>query len=436
MSFVIISSYSRTKLITKLSIPIIILIFTIQLINVKTDLPVHCKREEIEGEWVFRINSESFNPNFADFRSTCGHGFPDKIEKLESDINFAFDDFRDLQIFLGQDYKVYDPVSNEVKGKWTPVYDEGFIVHYEKSVFTVFMKYHLKPNIHSVNSKKSSSAKALNKDYLSNCQKTMIGWFIVDESQNTKNWSCFFGFKKSIESEFNYLSSSRNKGFFNINTINDTNSSSDNNFSNSNSLPKKVLKPNKSFSAFRYFYYNKKTRKYDKENDDDNDNDNNFIYDTEESLSQKKSNFAAHQKSRSLLNNKINNVDRNGFVNINFDLLDSLDTLENNSFLEMKTQSKHKITAKLEHFKYEDQIELINEINSNNLSWRAKIHEDFKGFSFMDLKMKLGLRDSKEGRSLSDKPTKSKKPISEARFKEMSPSNFFMSISFNILSFF
>ena len=400
MSYVM--SCSKFTKILKLSIPILI-IFTILANNVKTDLPVHCKREEIEGEWVFRINNDSFEPSLADFRSTCGHGFPDKIEKLESDINYAFDDFRDLRIFLGKDYKIYDPISNEVKGKWTPVYDEGFIVYYENSVFTAFMKYYLKPNLKN---KIEKNAKAQNHDYISNCQKTMIGWFVKDERENAKNWSCFFGFKKCIVSEFDYLSQSRNKGFF-INNI--------------SNLPRKVLKPNKYFSAFRHFYFNKKTRKYDKENDDDD----NFNYDIDEPLPVFKNNNINLKANSFLYNNNNNEIPQN----LNFDLLDSL---ENNSFLEMKTQteSTNKMNLKLEHIKYEEQSEFINEINYNNLSWRAQMHDDFKGLSFMDLKIKLGLRDSKQERSFFDlkknsswKAAKGVETSSEARFQEMNESN-------------
>ena len=29
--------------------------------TINCDLPVHCKREQIEGEWTFRINKDKFN---------------------------------------------------------------------------------------------------------------------------------------------------------------------------------------------------------------------------------------------------------------------------------------------------------------------------------------------------------------------------------------
>lgn len=297
------------KIIFKLTTYILLL--TVNLY--KSDLPVHCKREEISGQWTFRINADVFNPSLNDYRSSCGHGFPDKVEKLNKDINYSFEHYKDISIVLGNDYKVYDSSTSQLKGKWTPVYDEGFILNYENSVFTAFMKYYLNPSY------KNKTAKPENKDYLSNCSKTMIGWYIKDERENNNNWSCFFAFKKEISHEF---------------------------LENSN---RTFLKPNKFFNNF------------------------------------------------SLINkgNLEENVN-NGFLNGN--TLDEDLGNEENSFLELKTgsQSGNKMETNLDHVKYEDQADLINEINSNNLSWQAQIHDDFKGLSFLDLKTKLGLRASKD----------------------------------------
>jgi hypothetical protein len=109
-----------------------ILLFLIIICSstIKSDLPVHCKREQIEGEWIFRINNDIFNPDLNDFKTSCGHGFPDKIEKIVGDVNYSFESFRDVTLILSKDYKIYEPNSSNIVGKWTPVYDEGFIVYY------------------------------------------------------------------------------------------------------------------------------------------------------------------------------------------------------------------------------------------------------------------------------------------------------------------
>ena len=155
-----------------------ILFFFIRICSyiIKSDLPVHCKREQIEGEWIFPINLDIFNPDLNEFKKSCGHGFSDKIEKIVGDINYSFKSFRDITLILSKEYKIYEPNSSTVVGKWTPVYEQGFIVYNRNSIFTAFMKFFLK--------QKTTSPNPSNNLYLSNCDKTMIGWVVNYQSQN------------------------------------------------------------------------------------------------------------------------------------------------------------------------------------------------------------------------------------------------------------
>ena len=282
----------------------ILLIYFLMICSkaVYCDLPVHCKREQIEGDWIFRINNDIFDPSLNDYKTTCGHGFPDKIEKTVGDINYSFDSHRDIQMRLGSDYKVYDKNSKIPVGSWTPVYDEGFILYYKEQVFTAFMKYFLKEKTHM---KKPS-----NNLYSSNCKKTMIGWYIANKASNNKDWSCFFGFKSQIENEF----------------INEKN----------------FLKPNKRFNHFDYVQ---------SKNQEGNSN----YYDGSS-------------------NNRKN------------------DDVELDSFLEIKSRNKSNMKLKTWMSKYEEQQEIVKEINENNLSWKAEVNEEFKGLSFMQLKEKIGMK--------------------------------------------
>ena len=165
---------------------IFFLIILLQSQITKCDLPVHCKREAIDGIWTFRIDKEIIQPSLKNAKTTCGHGFPDKIENVVGDQDYSFNQYWDIKIKLGSDYKVYE--ESKVVGTWTPVYDEGFILKYKESVFTAFMKYY-----------KEYSAST---DYISNCSKTMIGWYIPNDKLNNKNWSCFFGFKDYVKKNF------------------------------------------------------------------------------------------------------------------------------------------------------------------------------------------------------------------------------------------
>lgn len=310
-----------------------ILLFLIIICSskIKSDLPVHCKREQIEGEWIFRINSDVFNPDINDFKTTCGHGFPDKIEKMVGDVNYSFESFHDITLILTKDYKIYEHNSSSQVGKWTPIYDEGFIVYYKNSVFTAFMKYFLK--------QKTTSPKPSNSLYTSNCDKTMIGWVIQDQIEIDKNWSCFFGFKSKIKNEF--MLNNRN-----------------------------FLKPNKKFNKFDY---------------DKNKNDN--ISNTSIKRGEY---FSSIENSNSDFS--LNFVNTNSNYNSNFNYEDSP---ELDSFLEIKTRNKSNMQMNLLITKYEEQKEIINEINNSNLSWKAHINDEFRGLSFLQLKQKMGMKKNK-----------------------------------------
>jgi C1A family cysteine protease len=274
------SPIKRSVLLKKLLIYSLITISI--LINFyKCDLPVHCKREEIEGIWTFRIENEKFDADLKNPKTNCGHGFPDRIEKTVGDQNFKFDSYNEIEINLGSDYKIYNAQnSNRIVGHWTPIYDEAFVAYYKNSVFTAFMKYYLKPGT-------IPSGKIDNKNYLSNCDKTMIGWYIPDSADNNKNWSCFYGFKSKIKNEF---------------------------------TPNRFLQ------------------------------------------------IEAVSKAKDMISYR--------------------------NFMEMSTNAEISTDSGLHLMKY-DQQELVNEINSMNLSWKADIHEEFKGLSFFELKEKLGLKRSR-----------------------------------------
>lgn len=260
-----------------------IFLFFIILNFIKCDLPVHCKREEIEGLWTFRIERSVFQPDLNNPKTSCGHGFPDKIEETFGDVNFSFDSFTDIEVHLGSDYKIYERDMKTVAGTWTPVYDEGFIVYYHNSVFTAFMKYF----------KTGTDGKA----YGSNCDKTMIGWSVKDKNFPDQNWSCFFGFKSKIMKQF-----VKNRLVGIMKQV--------------NTAASKTVGTSETFQSS-----------------------------------------------------------------------------ESTNFMEMEL----KTDEALKFVKY-DQEDLVKELNSMNMSWKANIHDEFKGLSFFELKEKLGLKKVKHSK--------------------------------------
>ena len=273
--------------------------------HIHTDIPVHCRKEKIEGDWIFTINNEKFNPSLDNPKTTCGHGFPDHIDQTEGDIDYFFLSSTNIQVTLGNDYKAYQ---NKVEvGTWTPVYDEGFILKMNNMVFTAYMKYYLSPG----------------GGHKSNCNKTMKGWYIPDASQNNKNWSCFFGKKTSAKV---CVKKSLLK---NNNKIDDV---------QIDDVPVRI--------------FGKETKFL--ENENNSNNNSKFMQD---------------------------NID---FIEANDDKgIGLLQIIQN--------------PASLIHNKYEDQLLIVQELNSMGLSWKAGIHEDFKGMSLYELNNhpQMGLKRQK-----------------------------------------
>jgi hypothetical protein len=149
-------------------------------IYVKTDLPVHCLVNEIEGEWVIRINKEKFDPSLSDMRTTCGHGFPNRVDNTIGDSDYSFKDYNDVYMTLDKFYNVHE--NGQKVGNWTPIYDQSFVIYYKDSVLTAPYKYY----------------KNTNNKFVSNCSKSQIGWVMPDKNNNQHGWSCFFAFKKGI----------------------------------------------------------------------------------------------------------------------------------------------------------------------------------------------------------------------------------------------
>lgn len=160
-----------------------IILVLIAIAEVRSDLPVHCLASDIEGEWEFTISREKFNPSLKEYETTCGHGFPNTITQIIGDkdnddqIPFA----RKITIELRKDYHVYK--NNKIVGTWTPIFDQSLLINYKKSILTAPFKYYLD--------------EPLSTKFISNCGKTLKGWYISNQAHTDKNWSCFFGKKIS-----------------------------------------------------------------------------------------------------------------------------------------------------------------------------------------------------------------------------------------------
>lgn len=163
-------------------------LFLVFLSNFKliiSDLPVHCTSFSLFGNWKFYIESETFSPDLKNLKTSCGHGFPNKVIHEKKD--YSFKEFTTMNLKLNKDFTV--DLDNEKSGTFTSVYDEGIIINLDGKIITVHMYYYPKDNA----------------DFESDCSKTHIGWI----NKGNNNWSCVFG-QKIEEYKFLQMESKSN----------------------------------------------------------------------------------------------------------------------------------------------------------------------------------------------------------------------------------
>eukprot|EP00746_Dinoflagellata_sp_MGD_P128941 gnl/MRDRNA2_/MRDRNA2_63218_c0_seq1.p1 gnl/MRDRNA2_/MRDRNA2_63218_c0~~gnl/MRDRNA2_/MRDRNA2_63218_c0_seq1.p1 ORF type:complete len:550 (-),score=103.60 gnl/MRDRNA2_/MRDRNA2_63218_c0_seq1:10-1659(-) len=130
------------------------------------DLPVHCLRHQVLGEWEFAL--EAPGPK----RTHCGHQTPD-VEDKEPRGNEPSLRAQTMRVTL------LDPASatttKDTKGWWTMVYDEGFEVRIEGHHFFAFSRFDL---THENGVKKN----------VSHCGETLRGWY---RNEARTQWGCY-----------------------------------------------------------------------------------------------------------------------------------------------------------------------------------------------------------------------------------------------------
>jgi cathepsin C len=155
----------------------------------KCDLPVHCLLEDVVGKWMFRVSNEKFNPVLNDLKTSCGHKIPNNIDVPVGNSDFSFIKYSDFELELKADHKVYH--DDREAGTWTLVYDQSMLLRFRKGddvvIMTAPFKYYKTTQVGTP---------------ISDCSKTVVGWYVADEKNLKKEWSCYFGFKKDYLPNF------------------------------------------------------------------------------------------------------------------------------------------------------------------------------------------------------------------------------------------
>ena len=109
---------------------------------IKSDLPVHCTADSIEGTWVltFAAKNDMIDP------FSCGHNHPDKnTDHLNKNYRNSFiKNSTQLRLYLALPNIVYQ--DKNIVGNWTMIYDEGFEIRALDYYFFAFSKYEISNN--------------------------------------------------------------------------------------------------------------------------------------------------------------------------------------------------------------------------------------------------------------------------------------------------
>jgi len=146
---------------------------------VAADLPVHCLRHEVAGEWTFHLSELSSS------RSGCGHMAPD-VAATQPSIDMS-EYKNELRVNLDAPSSA---MVDGMSGQWSMVYDEGFEVSAGSKAFFAFNQFD-----------GSIEPDGEVKNYKSDCTKTQVGWF-TDGDQ----YGCFVAQKGAAKAS--YLSES------------------------------------------------------------------------------------------------------------------------------------------------------------------------------------------------------------------------------------
>lgn len=138
------------------------------------DLPVHCLRHQVEGEWSFVLSPPSKT------RSSCGHLHPDTEDGQPSRDAVPASGVTKLITLSGPNVA---KSSTDSKGTWTMVYDEGFEVNVDMHSFFAFSNFTFQRD-----------ATTHEKKNVSHCGETMVGWY---EDTKRSEFGCYYGAKVS-----------------------------------------------------------------------------------------------------------------------------------------------------------------------------------------------------------------------------------------------
>lgn len=139
---------------------------------VRADLPVHCLRHEVVGDWTFVLGP------LGDRRTSCGHLRPDDQDiqptrLLEVDKDSA--SLKKVEISLKEPNTA--ETADHPKGSWSMVYDEAFEVTVGGMNYFAFSNYTYEQDSNT------------ERHNVSHCDQTMVGWY---RNEDRTKFGCYY----------------------------------------------------------------------------------------------------------------------------------------------------------------------------------------------------------------------------------------------------
>lgn len=147
--------------------------FLLLHVGANGDLPVHCVRHQVEGDWDFFLGPSSTH------RSSCGHQSPDAEDMQPPVILSQISEIK--TVYLRGPNRAR--TERDSTGQWTMIYDEGFEVNVDGMSFFAFSRF----DLHEADGIKNN---------VSRCGETQLGWY---HNLERTRWGCFHATKKALE---------------------------------------------------------------------------------------------------------------------------------------------------------------------------------------------------------------------------------------------
>ncbi|EGR34799.1 hypothetical protein IMG5_001760 [Ichthyophthirius multifiliis] len=149
---------------------------------IKCDLPVHCLKHQIIGQWKLQLENLYYTTTQY---IKCGHSQPDTIyNSYKSYLNI----FKVILKFKRTQSQITKNINKlyqkKLKGNWSVLYDQGIIIQINKIQYFTYFKYYPNENFQKEIQNEFDFEEIHNfENYNYDCTETLIGWYTKEHQK-------------------------------------------------------------------------------------------------------------------------------------------------------------------------------------------------------------------------------------------------------------